>query len=99
MYSGVPIRLVIFVSEAPYESRETPKSVSFRSACPRAVLTRTFSGLTSRWTMPAAWTAASPCSSCIQAHRLAGRQSAAGSQVAPQVVALDEFHDDPERVA
>ena len=64
MYSGVPSRLGCRVSVDPYDSRAIPKSVSLRITSSPDASTSTFSGLTSRWIMPAACTAVAPSSSC-----------------------------------
>ena len=55
-YAGEPVTSPVWVSDGSASARAMPKSESFTSSAPA---TSMLDGLTSRWTMPAAWAAAS----------------------------------------
>ncbi|MCZ7682137.1 MAG: hypothetical protein M5U28_26430 [Sandaracinaceae bacterium] len=61
MYCGVPTTTPVRVARPPApKPREMPKSTSFGKMPSASSTRKMFSGLTSRWRMPASCTAASP---------------------------------------
>ena len=76
-------------------SRALAKPKSERKA--RSPSTRMLCGLTSRWTMPAAWAASSASATCSQqGDGLGHRQRAFAVDLLPQVATLDQPHRDDQ---
>ena len=58
MYTGVPIAIPVWVSLVP-PATVTARAIPKSATTARPPLSRMFSGLMSRWTMPSSWATAS----------------------------------------
>ncbi len=81
MYSGVPSTMPLRVSPGAagpsgWNTFAMPKSITFTLSTPSTSTTSTFSGLTSRCTMPSAWAWSSAAATCVASARARSRGSA-----------------------